>query len=223
MFYRQVSGRIFGLRFSPKRPPAGKSGCALSAISVKKLTSNQRPRKAGPADDGRAPSAVLGRKEGRKNQSSSHRHSTSIIDALDLFAENSNYELNCCTILLFPSLTQRQYCIAMVKIFSPTNSYIVLLLLGVFALSASSFSVEKRHMPKVDPRRNNFRFETASLTILSAVNDKEDQVEIQDGNVANQGNFDGDGFANYLGPYIVAFVASIAVTVGFVKFVLMDY
>lgn len=38
-----------------------------------------------------------------------------------------------------------------------------------------------------------------------------------------QDNFDGKGFAGYLGPYAVAFVGSIAVTLGFVKFVLMDY
>mmetsp|Transcript_13299 Transcript_13299/g.28114 ORF Transcript_13299/g.28114 Transcript_13299/m.28114 type:complete len:134 (-) Transcript_13299:406-807(-) len=36
-------------------------------------------------------------------------------------------------------------------------------------------------------------------------------------------NFDGDGFANYLGPYAVAFVASIAVTAAFFKFILLDY
>lgn len=38
-----------------------------------------------------------------------------------------------------------------------------------------------------------------------------------------QDNFDGKGFAGYLGPYAVAFVGSIAVTLGFIKFVLMDY
>lgn len=38
-----------------------------------------------------------------------------------------------------------------------------------------------------------------------------------------QDNFDGKGFANYLGPYAIALVASIAVTAGFVKYVLMDY
>ena len=38
-----------------------------------------------------------------------------------------------------------------------------------------------------------------------------------------QDNFDGKGFAGYLGPYAVAFVGSIVVTLSFVKFVLMDY
>lgn len=38
-----------------------------------------------------------------------------------------------------------------------------------------------------------------------------------------QDNFDGKGFAGYLGQYAVAFVGSIVVTLGFVKFVLMDY
>lgn len=36
-------------------------------------------------------------------------------------------------------------------------------------------------------------------------------------------NFDGEGFSNYLGPYALALVVSLAVTAGFVKFVLMDY
>ena len=39
----------------------------------------------------------------------------------------------------------------------------------------------------------------------------------------NNDNFDGEGFANYLAPYALALFASIAVTAGFVKFVLMDY
>ena len=36
-------------------------------------------------------------------------------------------------------------------------------------------------------------------------------------------NFDAAGFGNYLAPYLLAFVISIAITGGFVKFVLMDY
>eukprot|EP00980_Cylindrotheca_fusiformis_P020059 scaffold7139_cov115-Cylindrotheca_fusiformis.AAC.9 len=36
-------------------------------------------------------------------------------------------------------------------------------------------------------------------------------------------SFDGNGFSNYLGPYVVALIASVVVTGGFVKFVLMNY
>ena len=36
-------------------------------------------------------------------------------------------------------------------------------------------------------------------------------------------NFDSEGFANYLAPYALAVLASIAVTAGFIKFVLLDY
>jgi hypothetical protein len=56
-----------------------------------------------------------------------------------------------------------------------------------------------------------------------AAEENEDHVEILDNDSIGQGDFDGAGFATYLGPYILAFAASIAVTVGFVKFVLMDY
>jgi hypothetical protein len=50
---------------------------------------------------------------------------------------------------------------------------------------------------------------------------KDDEPE--DSSVSSEGNFDGKGFAGYLGPYIAAFAASIAVTAAFVKFVLLDY
>jgi hypothetical protein len=53
----------------------------------------------------------------------------------------------------------------------------------------------------------------------------DDQIEIlaaEDDSVEKAG-FDGEGFANYLGPYVLAFVAAIALTAAFVKFVLMDY
>ena len=46
-----------------------------------------------------------------------------------------------------------------------------------------------------------------------------------DDSVAKQADLGDEmsGLANYLGPYALAFLASIAVTVGFVKFVLLDY
>jgi hypothetical protein len=53
---------------------------------------------------------------------------------------------------------------------------------------------------------------------LTASSDGENEVDEDDTD-----NFDGKGLANYLGPYALAFMASIAVTAGFVKFVLMDY
>jgi hypothetical protein len=55
-----------------------------------------------------------------------------------------------------------------------------------------------------------------SFTKLTASSDGENEVDDTD-------NFDGKGLANYLVPYALAFVASIAVTAGFIKFVLMDY
>ena len=40
---------------------------------------------------------------------------------------------------------------------------------------------------------------------------------------SSSSSFDGRGFANYLAPYALALVGSIAVTALFVKFVLLDY
>lgn len=42
-------------------------------------------------------------------------------------------------------------------------------------------------------------------------------------NYKQNDNFDGKGLANYLAPYALTFLISIAVTAGFVKYVLMDY
>lgn len=72
----------------------------------------------------------------------------------------------------------------------------------------SSVSHEK-HQYQTIPYQHHCRLAAGS-------NDEEMEVETKD-------NFDGKGLANYLGPYALALVASIAVTAGFVKFVLMDY
>jgi hypothetical protein len=61
---------------------------------------------------------------------------------------------------------------------------------------------------------------------LSGEDIDDNQVEIlaaDDDSSVEKAGFDGEGFANYLGPYVLAFVAAIALTAGFVKFVLMDY
>lgn len=52
----------------------------------------------------------------------------------------------------------------------------------------------------------------------AGLDDNDNQVDN-----APSDNFDGQGFANYLGPYALALVVSIIVTAAFVKFVLMDY
>ena len=56
---------------------------------------------------------------------------------------------------------------------------------------------------------------------LRGLND--DNSEVEGSNDDLEDNFDGKGFANYLGPYALALMASIAVTAAFVKFVLLDY
>lgn len=67
-------------------------------------------------------------------------------------------------------------------------------------------------------RMQEFRYNPGRIANQLAATglDEESHIKTTD-------NFDGKGLANYLGPYALAFVLSIAVTAGFVKFVLMDY
>lgn len=69
-------------------------------------------------------------------------------------------------------------------------------------------------------RKKTTHTERMLSTLFAGVDDDnnkdEDLAEVQD-------NFDGKGFAGYLAPYAVALIGSIAVTVAFVKFVLLDY
>ena len=85
----------------------------------------------------------------------------------------------------------------------------------------------------ISPRNYNYlqpiqQYETQeyhkkiSVSINAGI-DKTNNEEEGDSTMEVQDNFDGKGFAGYLGPYAVAFVGSIVVTLGFFKFVLMDY
>jgi hypothetical protein len=63
-----------------------------------------------------------------------------------------------------------------------------------------------------------------SATALLVGGDDEDYRQVKKASsVEEQDNFDSQGFAGYLAPYALAVVASVAVTAGFVKFVLLDY
>lgn len=82
-------------------------------------------------------------------------------------------------------------------------------------LTSSSFQI-----PCVPPGR---RSSTASL-----FGSKDDGKDILAGESISKskeisGNFEGQGLANYLAIYALAFLASIGVTAAFVKFVLLDY
>lgn len=100
----------------------------------------------------------------------------------------------------------------------------VLLTFSLMSLFAAAFSPSAYH-PVTQQKRAVSRY-PASIS-LSANLEDDNQVEAkQAGETSESGaeeNFDGEGFANYLAPYAVALLASIAVTGGFVKFVLMDY
>lgn len=67
------------------------------------------------------------------------------------------------------------------------------------------------------PRRATARTISLHLTPEDSTRDEDNQVD------KNDAGFDGEGFAGYLLPYSLAFLASIAVTGAFVKFVLLDY
>jgi hypothetical protein len=95
-------------------------------------------------------------------------------------------------------------------------SLAIAFLLGVWVGHGTSFSLvprkQTRHYPSV------YHLPTHSTTLrrrTCLLERKDDEV--------NGDNFDGQGFANYLAPYIITAIASIVVTGLFVKFVLMDY
>lgn len=58
------------------------------------------------------------------------------------------------------------------------------------------------------------------VPLFESKNDDDDKM-MQESSPSS--SFDGQGFANYLAPYALALVGSIAVTALFVKFVLLDY
>lgn len=68
------------------------------------------------------------------------------------------------------------------------------------------------HLGASRPRQGN---PCSSLIIRQAGND--------DSDVDDQDSFDGKGFAGYLAPYAIAFLAALGATAAFVKFVLLDY
>lgn len=65
------------------------------------------------------------------------------------------------------------------------------------------------------------RIQSATSSLFATSDDKEDRKV--DNLSVGEDNFDAQGFVGYLAPYVLALVASTAVTAGFVKFVLSDY
>jgi hypothetical protein len=83
----------------------------------------------------------------------------------------------------------------------------------------SNYFVAKKYALKSPPQRNDARLFRLHLS----ENENENDAQENDESVSAKGDFDGKGFANYLAPYALALVGSIAVTVAFFKFVLLDY
>ena len=68
-------------------------------------------------------------------------------------------------------------------------------------------------------KRDTFTINHIDISLNTKLDDEDNnQLENKD---IQQGNL--EGFLGYIGPYALAFLASIAVTAGFVKFILMDY
>jgi hypothetical protein len=89
---------------------------------------------------------------------------------------------------------------------------------GQSSFLSNSF-VAKKYAFKPQSQRNHSRRPIFRLRI----SENEDDAKENDESVSLKGDFDGTGFANYLAPYALALVASIAVTAAFLKFVLLDY
>lgn len=83
-----------------------------------------------------------------------------------------------------------------------------------------SWHVISNHHRQVHTYKSCHAQPAAALFFGSGDNDNQ-QVQVDD--ATREDNFDAQGFTGYLAPYALALVASIAVTAGFVKFVLLDY
>jgi hypothetical protein len=110
-----------------------------------------------------------------------------------------------------------------------TSVFQVLVLLALFSYQGvnsfpgpsflSNSCVAKKYGFKPQVQRNHSR---RPFRLHISEND-DDTREENDESVSPKGDFDGEGFANYLAPYALALVGSIAVTAAFLKFVLLDY
>jgi hypothetical protein len=78
--------------------------------------------------------------------------------------------------------------------------------------------VAKKYAFKPQSQRNHSR-----RTFRLHISENDDANKENEESVSPKGDFDGAGFANYLAPYALALVGSIAVTAAFLKFVLLDY
>jgi hypothetical protein len=83
----------------------------------------------------------------------------------------------------------------------------------------SNSFVAKKYAFKSKSQRNHSR---RPFRLHISENDDAKENENEE-SISPKGDFDGEGFANYLAPYALALVASIAVTAAFLKFVLLDY
>ena len=73
-------------------------------------------------------------------------------------------------------------------------------------------------------RRNHFQRSPVSIAARPSETENSEDANNEDTELSNdKDNFDGEGFANYLLPYAIALIGSIAATAAVFKFVLLDY
>mmetsp|Transcript_46969 Transcript_46969/g.98531 ORF Transcript_46969/g.98531 Transcript_46969/m.98531 type:complete len:105 (+) Transcript_46969:154-468(+) len=100
------------------------------------------------------------------------------------------------------------------------RNFLLMFVCCVLPFLAAGFSTRPiQHIQNIQTVKIHKTNNNLPVTSLAAGLDDDNQIANSD----EDDNFDGKGFANYLGPYALAFVASIAVTGAFVKFVLLDY
>ena len=91
-----------------------------------------------------------------------------------------------------------------------------ILLSSISIFLVTGFTTRIRQPIKHQISQPNKQHRHRNYNLLAVLGDDKDVGEQND-------NFDGKGLANYLAPYALTFLISIAVTAGFVKYVLMDY
>ena len=107
--------------------------------------------------------------------------------------------------------------------FSKTKCVSLLLLIIVSFSCSSAFGIHKKSLiATCKLKRNTFVRLAVNYNDDSETKNNDVTTTIDETDSLGENNFDADGFASYLGPYLLAFVASIAVTAGFFKFILLD-
>lgn len=97
----------------------------------------------------------------------------------------------------------------------PNRMSSICVLLLAFLTFVSGFSA--RQVQPIQAQKDLMAKKYRTFPLYAGLDENNNQVEKPDD------NFDGKGFANYLAPYALALVGSVAATAALFKFVLLDY